>query len=53
MVAMIAAISLAFRGKRPGTKSQNVAHQVRVKKSDRLRIVKMKTEQRPSNGAGQ
>jgi len=43
MVAMIAAISLAFRGKRDGTKSQNIDHQVSVQKSDRLRIVKMKS----------
>ena len=45
MVAMIAAISLAFRGKRKGSKSQNIGEQVLVKKADRLRIVKMSTEQ--------
>ncbi len=44
MVAMIAAISLAFRGKREGNKTQNVDHQVSVMKEDRLRIVKMKSE---------
>ncbi|RLA04193.1 MAG: NADH-quinone oxidoreductase subunit J [Gammaproteobacteria bacterium] len=53
MVAMIAAISLAFRGKRKGTKTQKVAQQVRVKKADRLRIVKMESEKRPSEGASQ
>jgi NADH-quinone oxidoreductase subunit J len=45
MVAMIAAISLAFRGKRKGSKSQNIGEQVLVKKADRLRIVKMASEQ--------
>jgi len=44
MVAMIAAISLAFRGKRKGSKSQNISEQVLVKKADRLRIVKMTAE---------
>lgn len=41
MVAMVAAISLAFRGKREGTKSQSVHHQVQVKKADRLKVVSM------------
>lgn len=39
LVAIIAAISLAFRGKR--AKGQDVDHQVSVKKADRLKIVKM------------
>ena len=44
LVAMISAISLAHRGKREGTKTQNIDHQVRVKKADRLRVVKMASE---------
>ena len=44
LVAIIAAISLTMR-KRPQTKYQNPTDQIKVKKSDRLRIVKM-----PSSG---
>ena len=44
MVAMISAISLAFRGKRQGTKTQEISQQVKVKKADRIRIVKMDAE---------
>jgi len=43
LVAIVAAISLTLR-KRPGTKYQKPAEQVTVKKSDRLRIVKMPAE---------
>ena len=43
LVAIIAAITLTLR-KRPDTKYLNPADQVRVKKSDRLRIVKMPSE---------
>jgi len=53
MVAMVAAISLAFRGKRKGTKTQKPADQVKVKKADRLRIVKMPAEKQSTNGADQ
>ena len=48
MVAMISAISLAFRGKREGTKTQDVNKQVQGKKEDRIKIGSMpaeKTEQ--------
>ena len=44
LVAIIAAIALTMR-KRPQTKYQNPTDQIKVKKSDRLRIVKM-----PSSG---
>jgi NADH-quinone oxidoreductase subunit J len=44
LVAIIAAITLTIR-KRPQTKYQNPTDQIKVKKSDRLRIVKM-----PSSG---
>jgi NADH-quinone oxidoreductase subunit J len=45
LVAIIAAIALTMR-KRPETKSQNVAEQVAVKKQDRVRVVKMKAEEK-------
>ncbi|MCX7192560.1 MAG: NADH-quinone oxidoreductase subunit J [Proteobacteria bacterium] len=47
LVAMVAAIALTMR-RRKGVKSQNVADQVKVKKADRLRIVKMKSEPKGS-----
>ena len=43
LLAIVAAISLTMR-KRPGLKQQNISEQVAVKASDRLRIVKMDTE---------
>lgn len=46
LVAMIAAISLAFFGRKPGTKSQSIQRQQQAKKSDRMTIVKMKSEKR-------
>jgi NADH-quinone oxidoreductase subunit J len=42
LVAIIAAISLTMR-KRPQTKYQNPSDQIKVRKEDRLRIVKMPT----------
>ncbi len=47
LVAIVAAIALTMR-KRPNTRSQNPSEQVVVKKSDRLRIVKMDVEDKPS-----
>lgn len=44
LVAIIAAITLAFHGRKPNTKSQRIMQQLDVKKSDRLRIVKMKAD---------
>ncbi|MEE9352356.1 MAG: NADH-quinone oxidoreductase subunit J [Thiotrichaceae bacterium] len=44
VVAIIAAIVLTHRKRKPGTKSQNISQQVRVKSSDRIRIIKMKSE---------
>ena len=43
LLAIVAAISLTMR-KRPGLKKQNIAEQVAVRASDRIRIVKMDTE---------
>jgi len=53
MVAMVAAISLAFRGKREGTKTQKPGEQVKVKRDDRVRLVKMAAEEKSSDGAEQ
>jgi len=47
LVAIVAAIALTMR-KRPNTKFQNPSEQVLVKKADRLRVVKMKSEEKQS-----
>ena len=43
LVAIIAAISLTMR-RRPGIKAQNPADQVAVRREDRVRLVKMRSE---------
>ena len=43
LLAIVSAITLTMR-KRPGLKQQNIAAQVAVKASDRIRIVKMDSE---------
>jgi NADH-quinone oxidoreductase subunit J len=43
LVAIIAAISLTMR-KRPETKYQNPSEQIKVRKEDRLRVIKMEAE---------
>ncbi len=43
LVAIIAAIALTHR-QRPGTRKQDPARQVQVKRSDRVRMVKMQSE---------
>lgn len=45
LVAIIAAITLTLR-KRPGTRYQNPVEQVAVKSKDRVRLVKMKSEEK-------
>jgi len=47
LVAIVAAIALTMR-KRPNTLYQDPSKQVRVKKEDRLRVVKMQTEEKQS-----
>lgn len=44
LVAIVAAISLVFHGRKSGTKSQNINKQHDARKQDRLRVVKMKVE---------
>ena len=46
LVAMVAAISLAFYGRKPGTKAQKISKQLEADKPSRLRIIKMKPEAR-------
>jgi NADH-quinone oxidoreductase subunit J len=48
VVAIIAAIALTLR-KRPETKMQNPAKQVKVRSTDRVRLVKMEGEKRPDS----
>jgi len=45
LVAIVAAIALTMR-RRPDTKYQNPSHQISVKRSDRVRIVKMAAEKK-------
>ncbi len=45
LLAIVAAITLTMR-RRPGLKQQNIAEQVAVRASDRIRIVKMDAERR-------
>ena len=45
LLAIVAAITLTMR-KRPGLKVQNIASQVAVKASDRVRLVKMEAEEK-------
>ena len=51
LAAMMAAIALTFRGRKPGTKTQIIAEQVRVKASDRLKMVSMEVASAASNTA--
>lgn len=44
LVAIVAAISLAFTGKRSNTKQQNINAQHAAKKSERLKIINMEGE---------
>jgi NADH-quinone oxidoreductase subunit J len=43
LLAIVAAITLTMR-RRPGTKHQNIAKQVRVRREDRVRLVDLKSE---------
>lgn len=45
LVAIVAAISLTMR-RRPGLKAQDIASQVSVRRQDRVRLVKMDSEER-------
>lgn len=45
LVAMVAAITLTFRGAMPGSKPQKIRDQVHVKKQDRLTLVDLKKDE--------
>lgn len=46
LVAIIAAISLTFRGHRSGNKSLSPEQQITIRREDRIRIVKMQSEKK-------
>ncbi len=48
VVAIIAAIVLTHRKRLPNVKSQKPSQQVRVKRDDRVRLVKMEAESKPN-----
>ncbi len=50
VVAIIAAIVLTHRKRAPNVKSQNPSRQVRVKRGDRIKLVKMDAEKQPEAG---
>jgi NADH-quinone oxidoreductase subunit J len=47
LVAIVAAITLTLRARRKHIKYQNPSEQIRVRREDRVRLVKMKSEKRP------
>lgn len=51
LVGIVAAIALTMR-RREGTRSQDPAKQVRVRRQDRVRIVKMPAERKPDTEQG-
>ncbi len=46
LVAIVAAISLAFRGVMPGTRKQQIHKQIMTRREDSIRLVKMPTEKK-------
>lgn len=44
LVAMLGAITLTFRGVKPGTKRQRIADQVKIRKADRFELIDLKKE---------
>lgn len=46
LVAIVAAITLAFYGRKPGTKGQKISEQLKANKKDRMRIINMKAEKK-------
>ena len=51
LAAMVSAITLTFRGKKPGNKSINPSLQIQTQAKDRLTMIKMKAEQTTSGTA--
>jgi NADH-quinone oxidoreductase subunit J len=50
LAAMVAAITLTFRGKKPGNKSINPNIQIKTQAEDRLTMVKIKAEKKSDQG---
>lgn len=50
LAAMVAAITLTFRGKKPGNKSINPNVQIKTQAEDRLTMVKIKAEKKSDQG---
>ena len=46
LAAMISAITLTFRGRRPGVKAQIVSRQIQVDPKSRLKVLKMPSEEK-------
>ncbi|MDF3055015.1 MAG: nuoJ [Gammaproteobacteria bacterium] len=46
LVAIISAICLAFRGKRPGGKAQRISEQLVVRRKDRVSLINMPSEKK-------
>ena len=46
LLAIVAAITLTMRKRRPGLKQQDIAKQVAVRAKDRVRVVKMDAEKK-------
>ena len=44
LVALVGAITLVSCGRKPNTEFQRISEQLKVKKEDRLRVIKMKSE---------
>lgn len=50
LAAMVAAITLTFRGKRAGNKSPNPSEQLKASAADRLTMIKMPSEKKADQG---
>lgn len=48
LVSIVAAIALAFRGRRPQTRSQKIAKQINTRREDAVKIISMDSERRQS-----
>lgn len=46
LVAIVAAIALAFRGRRGGRKAQQISEQLAVRREDRVRLIKLDPSER-------
>lgn len=49
LIGMIAAITLAFHGRKPDVKSQKISEQLKANKKDRLRVIDLNSEPRAND----